>query len=133
MKLRCWSTMIYNLQQSIKKKNLIFTCLNINSGDYFWFGLVFIKKNNQIELKKKTKPKPNRNRFKLTGFGLIFLDKNQFKLVWLGFFRFFLFGSFRFFWFQAYKTETKPVGFFKILISLISFFFLQFGFSIIFF
>jgi hypothetical protein len=38
---------------------------------------------------------------------------------WLGFFQFFpvwvRFGSV--FWFQSYKTETEPVGFFKILIS----------------
>jgi hypothetical protein len=31
-------------------------------------------------------------------------------------------GLVRFFWFQAYKTETEPVGFFKILIGLIDFF-----------
>jgi hypothetical protein len=45
--------------------------------------------------------------------------------VWLGFFLgFFLFefGSVWFFLFQAYKTETEPVGFFKILIGLIGFF-----------
>ena len=54
-------------------------------------------------------------------FGLIFLDKTgsnrlgsvfQFDSVFsvcLGFFRF-----------QAYKTETKPVGFFKILIDFFS-------------
>jgi hypothetical protein len=36
-------------------------------GDYFRFGSVFIKKNNQTEffLKKK----PNRNQVKPTGFG----------------------------------------------------------------
>ena len=31
-------------------------------------------------------------------------------------------GSVQFFQFQAYKTKTKPIGFFKILIDLISFF-----------
>jgi hypothetical protein len=35
--------------------------------DYFLFGLVFIKKNNQTNFFLK-KPKPNRNRFKPTGF-----------------------------------------------------------------
>jgi hypothetical protein len=35
-------------------------------GNHFWFGLVFIKKNNQTEIKKKY-----RNRFKPTGFGLV--------------------------------------------------------------
>ena len=40
------------------------------------------------------------------------------------------FGSVRFFRFQDYKTETELVGFFKILIGLISFFsrFSFFGF-----
>jgi len=37
--------------------------------DHFRFSLVFIKKNNQTEIKKK--PKPNQNRFKPTGFGLV--------------------------------------------------------------
>ena len=40
---------------------------------------------------------------------------------WLDFFRF-GFGSVRFFRFQAYKTETEPISFFKILIGLIDFF-----------
>jgi hypothetical protein len=40
------------------------------------------KKNNQTEFKKK-KPKPvQTNRFQ---FGSVFLDKNWFKPVWLGF------------------------------------------------
>ena len=69
-------------------------------GDYFLFGLVFIKKSNQTEifLKKKTKP-IQIDRFQ---FGSVFLDKNRFKPVLLGFFGFawfFRFGSvfFRFF------------------------------------
>jgi type IV secretory pathway VirB6-like protein len=41
-------------------------------------------------------------------------------------------GSVQFFQFQAYKTKTKPIGFFKILIDLISFFH-GLIFSIIFF
>jgi hypothetical protein len=79
------------------------------------FGSVFIKKSNQTEfffLKKK--PKPNRNRFKPTGFGSLekkpvqtglarfWLGLARFFPVWLGFFPgFFWFGSVRFFWFQA--------------------------------
>jgi hypothetical protein len=43
--------------------------------------------------------------------------------IWLGFSSgFFYLGSAWFFQFQAYKTKTKPVGFFKILIGLIGFF-----------
>jgi hypothetical protein len=38
-----------------------------------------------------------------------FSGLNRFFSVWVRF------GSF--FWFQAYKTETEPVGFFKILIG----------------
>ena len=64
--------------------------------------------------------------FKPTGFGSVFQDKNRFKPVWLGFFRF-GFCSVWFFRFQAYKTE--PVGFFKILIV----FFHNSVFSVIFF
>jgi hypothetical protein len=73
----------------------------------------------------------------LVRFGFFFFDKNWFKSVWFGFFglvRFFFpvwiqFGSVRFFQFQAYKIETKPVGFFKILIG----FFSRFGFFSYFF
>ena len=63
-------------------------------GDYFLFGLVFIKKSNQTEIFffKKTKP-IQIDRFQ---FGSVFLDKNRFGLVfsvWLGFFSgFFRFG-----------------------------------------
>jgi hypothetical protein len=42
---------------------------------------------------------------------------------------FFGLGSVRFFWFQTYKTETEPVGFFKILIG----FFHGLVFSVFFF
>jgi hypothetical protein len=42
--------------------------------------------------------------------------------VWLGFFRFFPVWV-RFFQFQAYKTETEPGGFFKILIGFFGYFF----------
>jgi hypothetical protein len=46
---------------------------------------------------------------------------------------FFCLGSVRFFRFQTYKTKTEPVGFFKILISLISFFFTVRFFQLLFF
>jgi len=79
-------------------------------GDYFWFGSVFIKKNNQTEIFFWKK---NRNRVKPTGFGSVrfgfFRAKTgsnrfgsvfpvlaQFSWFWLGFFRFWL-GFFRFF------------------------------------
>jgi hypothetical protein len=53
--------------------------------------------------------------------------------VWLGFGSVFSgLGSVRFFQFQAYKTETESVGFFKILIDLIDFFY-GLVFSVIFF
>jgi len=85
-----------------------------------------LKKNNQTNFFKKTKTEPNRNQFKPSGFGSVFLDKNRFKLVWFGFYGlawfFFGLGSIRFFRFQNYKTE--PVGFLKILIC----FFSRFGF-----
>ena len=80
-------------------------------GDYFQFGSVFIKNNNQTEIKKK-----NQNRFKPTGFGSVrffrtktgfarFFGLARFFPVWLGFFSL---DSVRFFQFQTYKTETKP-------------------------
>jgi hypothetical protein len=46
---------------------LITLLLNIK-GDYFRFGLVFIKKSNQNRFFLK---KRNQNRFKLTGFGSV--------------------------------------------------------------
>ena len=122
------------------------------------FGSVrFLSKtSNQTEknnLKKKTKTGSNRqvsvrfgffrektgsNRFGSVfpvlawffRFGSVFQFGSVFP-VWLGFgsvfFRIF-FSSVRFFRFFAYKTETKPAGFFKILIGLIGFFF-RFFFS----
>jgi hypothetical protein len=100
------------------------------------FGSVrfLLKTNNQINFFKK-KPKPNRTgsnllvlvRFKffrkkpvqtgLTRFLLGFSGFDSVFLIWLGFFFLFGFGLVRFFRFQAYKTETEPVGFFKILIG----------------
>jgi len=51
----------------------------------------------------------------------LFLDKNQFKPVWLGFFS--RLGSVQVFWFRAYKIKTEPVSFFKILIGFMVRFF----------
>jgi len=113
-------------------------------------GSVFIKKITKPNLKKKTKP--NRNRFKPTGFGSVWFFRaktgsNRFGSgfsVWLGFF---WFGSvfsiwLCFFWIFSVRVrfgsvflvtglknrnQTEPVGFFKILISLIGFF-SRFGF-----
>jgi hypothetical protein len=45
------------------------------TSDHFWFGSVFIKKNNQTET--------GSNRQVSVQF---FQDKNRFNLVWLGFF-----------------------------------------------
>jgi hypothetical protein len=42
-----------------------------NSSDYFQFGSIFIKKSNQTEIFFIKKQKPNRNRFKPTGFGSV--------------------------------------------------------------
>jgi hypothetical protein len=60
-------------------------------GDHFRFGSVFIKKVTKLNFFLK-KPKPNRNRFKPTGFGLVFWTKTGSKRfgsvfsVWFGFF-----------------------------------------------
>jgi hypothetical protein len=74
-------------------------------GDYFLFGLVFIKKSNQTEIFKKKK----QNRFKSTGFSSVrffwtktglawFFQFGSVFSVWLGFFSgFFRFGFSSFF------------------------------------
>jgi hypothetical protein len=98
----------------------------------------FYQKNNQSEFFLK-KIKNGSNRFGSIfsifgsvwlGFGLVFSGFDLVFSIWLVFFPvllgfFFVWARFGFFLFFAYKTE--PVGFFKILISLIGFF-LQFGF-----
>jgi hypothetical protein len=68
--------------------------------------LIFIKKNNQTELKKKPKP------VQTDWFRFGFLGQ---KPVQTGLAQFFLFdsvffglGSVRLFQFQTYKTETEP-------------------------
>jgi hypothetical protein len=108
-------------------------------GVHFQFGSVFIKKNNQTEIFFLKKLKPNRNRFKPTGFGSVRFFRTKtgsnrfgsFFPVWLGFFGFGSvfsgLGSVRFssvFSVPGLKNRnrTEPVGFFKILIGLIDFF-----------
>ena len=96
------------------------------------FGFYKKKRVTKLNLKKKTESKPvqtDRFRFGLIWFFRIKNGSNRlgrFFSFWLGFFglsRFFSgLGSVRFFQFQTYKTETEPVGFFKILIGLIDFF-----------
>jgi hypothetical protein len=90
-------------------------------SDHFLFGSVFIKKN-QTELKKT---KPNRNRFKTTGFGSVrFLGQKLVqisltRIFWFGsvFFRFgsvcfrFGLGSVRFFWFGLGSVRFGFFGF----------------------
>jgi hypothetical protein len=73
---------------------IFFVCLLMSQIIYLLilgliiFGSVFIKKNNQIEIKKK---KPNRNRFKPTGFGSV-----RFFWTKTGLARFFFLFFFRF-------------------------------------
>jgi len=83
-------------------------------GDYFRFGSVFIKKNNQTEIYFLQKLKP------------VQTDLAQF--FWFGsvFFRFgsVFFVRVRFgsvFQVSSLKNRTEPVGFFKNLIGLIGF------------
>ena len=73
--------------------------------------------------KTEIEPKPGQtDRFR---FSLVFQGKNLFKPVWLCFSglarfffpAFFVSVSVRFEFFFAYKTETEPAGFFKILIG----------------
>jgi hypothetical protein len=83
--------------------------------------------------------KKNQNRFKPIGFYSVrfgFLEQKpvetglaRFFQFWLGFF---WFGSFCSVRFQTCKTGTEPVGFFKILIGLIGFFFTIWSFQLFF-
>ena len=74
-----------------------------------------LKKIIKLKNNLKKKPKPNRNRFKPTGFGSVrFLGQKpvqtglaRFFRFWLGFLIFGL-GLIRFFRFFAYKTEIEP-------------------------
>jgi hypothetical protein len=52
--------------------------------DYFWFDLIFIRKNNQTGFFRK-----NQNQFKPTSFGSVILEQKSVFSVWLVF----LFGS----------------------------------------
>jgi hypothetical protein len=100
-------------------------------GDHFRFGF-YKKKSNQIDLRKKTKTEPKRNRFKPTGFSSVFLQQKSvqtdlaqffrfclvffvwlgFGLVWLGFFRF-GFGSVFFFGLRLIKPKPNRSVFSK--------------------
>jgi hypothetical protein len=80
-----------------------------------------LKKNNQTEKKKiLKKPKPNRNRFKPTGFGSVrFLGQKPVQTGWLGFFGFgsvwlvfFRFGSV----FSRFFSVWVRFGFFGFLL-----------------
>jgi hypothetical protein len=91
--------------------------------DSVWF---LFKKIIKPNLKKK-RTETGSNQLVLVWVGSVFLIKtgsNRFGSVLVRFFqfdlvfsRFFGLGSVRFFQFQTYKTETEPVGFFKILIG----------------
>ena len=139
------------------RNNLGFITLFVFAkGDYFLFGLIFIKKSNQTKIFYRNRVKPTgfgsvrffRAKTGSNRFGSVFPVLARFSRFWLGFFRFWLgffrfcsvfsvflgfgsvffrffvgFGSVWFFRFFAYKTETKPVGFFK---NLICFFFVWF-------
>jgi hypothetical protein len=95
-------------------------------SDYFQFSSVFIKKIIKPKVFLKKPKLVQTNRFQ---FGSDFRTKtssNRFDSVFSGFFGL---GSVWFFRFYAYKTETEPADFFKILI----FFFLRFSFFSYFF
>jgi len=111
-------------------------------SDYFRFGSVFIKKNNQTEILKK-KLKTGSNRPVSVRFGLFFgqkpvqIDLAQFFqfgsvfLFWLGFFRFFsCLGSVRFgfFGFRLIKPKHNRTGRFFQNFNLFNQFFSLFGF-----
>jgi hypothetical protein len=79
----------------IKKIFMLFFVLCVYKGDHFSSIRFYSKKNNKTEIKKKTETKPKPVQTDRFRFGSIFLDKNQFKPVWLGFSglaRFFQFG-----------------------------------------
>jgi len=96
---------------------------------------VFIFSSVWFLSKKITKPVFYWNQFKPIGFGYFRTKTGSNRLgsvfsAWLGFFSgltrvfsvwvrfgFFDLSSVWFFRFQTYKTETEPVGFFKILIG----------------
>jgi hypothetical protein len=69
---------------------LIIINVYINRDGYFQFGLVFIKKNNQTEFKKKTETGSNRPVwFGFLGQKPVHTSLARFFLVWLVFFWFF--------------------------------------------
>jgi len=97
----------------LKKKILNWLAYVVIRGDYFLFGLIFIKKIIKPNLKKKQKP------IQTDRFWFGFLEQ---KPVQTGLVRFFLFGSIFSVWF----------GFFRFVLVLFLFFLFGFG-SILFF
>jgi len=94
----------------------------LGRGDHFRFRSIFINKKITKSIKKnRNRTKTGSNRLVSVRFGFLGQKPVQTGLSWFfsGLARVFLFGfgSVRFFRFQAYKTETEPVGFFKILIG----------------
>ena len=71
--------------------------------DHFQFGSVFIKKKSPNWILFFFKPKPVQT--DLFRFSSVFLDKNQFKPVWLGFFGL---GPVRFDFFGFGFIKPKP-------------------------
>jgi len=91
-------------------------------GDYFQFGLVFIKKSNQIGFfYKKIETEPESVQTNLLRFGYFRTKTNSnrfgsvFFLIWLVFFN------------LTYKTETEPNRTSRFLKNS-NWFFLRFGF-----
>jgi len=117
---------IFNKFNETNQESILLSSITYRGND-FHFDLVFIKKNNEIKFFFK-KTKTSSNQLVAVWFGPVQFFRT--KQVQTGLARFFFqfgFGSSRFFRFQTYKTETEPVGFFKILIGLIGFF-SRFGF-----
>jgi Na+/H+ antiporter NhaC len=91
--------------------------------DYFLFGLIYIKKSNQIGFFIK-KIETER-----VWFDSVISEQKLVFLVWLGFSVFFFrFGFNSVFPFQVYKTE--PVSFLKIPINFFSYLFSSFFYLI---
>ena len=99
-------------------------------GKQIQFGSVFIKKKqpNRI-LKKKKKPKPNRNQFEPVGFssvrffrenrfGSVFSGLSRFFQFWLDFFRFGLIFSVLTWFFQFWLSFFDLARVFSIIFSI---------------
>jgi hypothetical protein len=106
--------------------------LNLHSIYQGWLFFIrfgfYIKKSDQTDFFWKK----NWNRFKSTGFSSVWFGFFEQKPVQTGLARFFPIWV-RFFQFQAYKTETEPVSFFKILIGFFFYFLRLIGFLVFFY